>query len=221
MARVRSFHPRTKLAAGVAGPVLFTASWVAATAGQHGHGDYHVAREHISGLAAPDARFPHLMTAAFLALGVTTNAFGAALRDVLGGPGQCGWGPRLVRIGGVATIMAGVLRRDQMLLGIPEGLERQSWRNDGHDIASAIAYTSLIAAPVALAHRFAQDAAHRDLRAPALVTAVMTSAVLTLFASRRIEPYNGIVQRFGVTIPALAGAALAARLLRDVPTPAA
>lgn len=217
MTRVRSLarDPRLKFVAGIAGPALFTASWVGATAGQHGHGDYHVAREHISGLAAPDARFPHVMTAAFLTLGVATTLFGAALRDLLGGSGQCGWGPRLVRISGVATIMAGLMRRDQMLLGIPDGARRQSWRNDGHDIASGIVYASLIAAPVALARRFDHDPEHRGLKAPALATSALTSAVLTLFASRRIEPYNGIVQRFGVMIPALASAALAARLLRQ------
>jgi hypothetical protein len=213
--------PRLKLAAGIAGPALFTASWVGATAGQHGLGDYHIAREHISGLAAPDARFPRLMTAAFLTLGVATNVFGAALRDLLGGSAQCGWGPRLIRISGIATIIAGLLRRDQMLLGVVDGVERQSWRNDGHDIASGVVYASLIAAPVALARRFHQDPEHYQLRAPALATAALTSAVLTLFASRRIEPYNGIVQRFGVTIPALASAALAARLLQQSPSASA
>jgi hypothetical protein len=209
---------RLKLAAGIAGPLLFTASWIGATAGQHGHGDYHVARDHISGLAAPDARFPHLMTAAFLTLGVATNLFGAALRDLLGGAPRCGWGPRLIRISGIATVLAGLLRRDQMLLGIPDGIERQSWRNDAHDLASGVVYGSLIAAPVALAQRFHQDPEHEHLRVPALATAALTSAILTLFASRKIEPYNGIVQRFGVTIPALASAALAARLLRRPPS---
>lgn len=210
--------PRLKLAAGIAGPALFTASWVLATAAQHGRGDYHVAREHISGLAAADARFPRVMTAAFFTLGLATNVFGAALRDLLGGTEQCGWGPRLIRISGAATIMAGLLRRDQMLLGIPDGVGRQSWRNDGHDIASGVVYAGLIAAPIALARRFQQDPEHCELRAPALTTAALTSAVLTLFASRKVEPYNGIVQRFGVTIPALASAALAARLLRQVPS---
>jgi hypothetical protein len=204
---------RLKLAAGIAGPVIFTASWVAATVRQHGHGHYHVAREHISGLAAPDARHPRLMTAAFMTLGVATNMFGAALRDHLGGPTRAGMGPRLIRLAGLATVAAGALRRDQMLLGLPEGVERQSWRNDGHDIASGVVYASLMAAPVALAHRFGADAEHRQLRVPALATSALTGLTLAVFASRRFEPYNGLVQRLGVTIPALASAALAARLL--------
>jgi hypothetical protein len=204
-----------KLVAGVAGPAVFTASWVAATIRQHGHDDYHVAREHLSGLAAPDARSPRLMTAAFLALGVATNVFGAALRDHLGGAHHAGPGPRVVRVAGCAAVAAGLLRRDRMLLGLPEGVARQSWRNDGHDIASGVVYVSLITAPVALAHRFQQDAQHQRLAVPALATSALTGATLAVFASRRIEPYNGLVQRFGVTVPALAGAALAVRLLRE------
>jgi hypothetical protein len=206
---------RLKLATGIAGPAMFTAAWVGATLRQHGHGDYHVAREHISGLAAPDARHPRLMTAAFLALGISTTLFGEALRDHLGGPDRAGLGPRLVRLAGLATVVAGLLRRDRMLLGQPDGVARQSWRNDGHDLASGVIYASLIAAPVALAHRFRGDAEHERLRGPALTTSAVTAAVLALFASRRIEPYNGLVQRFGVTVPALASAALAARLLRS------
>ena len=173
-----------------------------------------MAREHISGLAAPDARHPRLMTTAFLVLGVATNLFGAALRDHLGGAGRAGAGPRLIRVGGIATIAAGLLRRDRMLLGLPEGVARQSWRNDGHDMASGIVYMSLIAAPLALARRFGDDVEHERLQLPALATSALTAGLLAVFASRRIEPYNGLVQRFGVTVPALASAALAARLLK-------
>lgn len=216
MQRSRNARPdaRLRLVAGIVGPLVFTASWVAATVRQHGHGEYHVAREHISGLAAPDARHPRLMTAAFLALGLASNVFGTALRDHLGGSGQAGLGPRMVQVGGVAAVAAGLLRRDQMLLGLPEGVARQSWHNDGHDIASGVIYASLIAAPIALARRFRDDAEHQPLSAPALGTAALTAGALVVFASRAIEPYNGLVQRFGVTVPALAGAALAARLLR-------
>lgn len=200
--------------AGIIGPAAFTLSWVAATVRQHGHGEYHVAREHISGLAAPDARHPRLMTAAFLILGAATNVFGAALREQLGGARSAGPGPVLIQVAGLAAFAAGLLRRDRMLLGLPEGVARQSWRNDGHDIASGVVYGSLIAAPVALAYRFRRDAEHQQLVTPALGTAGLTAAMLALFASRVVEPYNGLVQRVGVTVPAVAGAALAARMLR-------
>jgi hypothetical protein len=205
---------RRRLLAGIAGPVAFTASWVGATARQHGTGEYSVAREHISGLAAPDARHPRLMTGAFLALGVTTERFGLALSEHLGGRRHAGLGPPLMRLAGAATVAAGLLRRDQMLLGLPPGVQRQSWHNDGHDIASGVIYASLIAAPLALARRFRHDAGHTSLRPAAIGTSAMTAGALGLFATRALEPYNGLVQRFAVTVPALASAALALRLLR-------
>ena len=203
-----------KLAAGVVGPAVFTLAWITATVRQHGYGRYHVAREHISGLAAPDARHPRLMTAAFLVLGIATDAFGAAVRDHLGGPRQAGAGPTLIRMAGWAAVAAGLLRRDRMLLGLPSGVTRQSSRNDAHDLASGVIYGSLVVAPIALARRFAENDEHHRLRGPALGTAALTAATLGVFASRVVEPYNGLVQRFGVTVPAVAGAGLAARFLR-------
>lgn len=220
MALKRAWNARVGLASGIAGPLVFTAFWLGATIVQHGKDGYHVAREHISGLAAPDARHPALMTAAFLILGVSGSLFGATLREHLGGRGEAGIGPGLVQLGGLATIAAGLLRRDRMLLGLPEGVDRESWRNDGHDWASALIYASLVAAPVSLAHRFADDDDHSRLRGPALATAGATAATLSLFASKRLEPYNGIIQRIGVMVPALASAGLAARLLRQSTRPA-
>jgi N-acyl-D-aspartate/D-glutamate deacylase len=106
------------------------------------------------------------------------------------------------------------MRRDQMLLGLPPGVQRQSWHNNGHDIASGVIYTSLIAAPLALAQRFGNDPQHASVRGAAIGTSAVTAGALGLFASRALEPYNGLVQRFAVTVPALASAALAMRLLR-------
>jgi len=76
---------RLRAACGIAGPVAFTAAWVTSTLRQTG---YSVAEEHLSGLAAPDARDPEILLAGFLALGACTTAFGSALREALGGPGR-------------------------------------------------------------------------------------------------------------------------------------
>lgn len=59
MVRVRAF-------AGVAGPVVFTAAWVAGSLRQTGYGALSV---QLSGLAADGARDPWIMTTGFLALG--------------------------------------------------------------------------------------------------------------------------------------------------------
>src|SRR6266540_1440288 len=122
---------RLRAACGLAGPALFTAAWLASTFRQVG---YSIAEEHLSGLAAPDARDPAIMISGFVGLGACTVAFGSALREALGARGRAGPGPALVGVAGVATIAAGLLRRDRMLLHPLDG-GGQSWHNDGHDLA--------------------------------------------------------------------------------------
>src|SRR6266536_1964008 len=78
---------RLRATCGLAGPAAFTAAWVAGTLRQAG---YSVAEEHLSGLAAPDARDPEIMIVGFLALGVCTFAFASALEEALGGRGRGG-----------------------------------------------------------------------------------------------------------------------------------
>lgn len=208
---------RLRAACGVLGPVGFTAAWAAAGAGQAG---YSVAVEHISGLAAPDAVRPHVMTAGFLTLGAATAAFAGALEQALGGRGRAGAVPVLVRAAGLAGLAAGALRRDRMLLDPPDPAPTPSWRNTGHDLASAVAYGAMLAAPVALWWRSRDDARWAPLGRPALAVAASTGALLGVFVTRVAEPWNGVLQRVAVTIPAAAMAVLAVRLLRRPPTPA-
>ena len=198
-------------ACGVLGPLAFTGAWVASTLRQEG---YSVAAEHISGLAAPDARDPAIMVAGFLTLGACTVAFGSAVEAALGGRGRAGPLPWLFRAAGLATIAAGLLRRDRMLLAPPPGVTGQSWHNHGHDLASAAVYGALVAAPFLLAHRARRDPAWSDLRLPALITGLVTAALLALFWSKALAPWNGVIQRVAVTVPAAAQIALACLLLR-------
>jgi len=208
---------RLRAACGIAGPVAFTGAWVASTLRQTG---YSIAEEHLSGLAAPDARDPAIMLAGFLALGACTTAFGSALREALGGPGLAGPGPWLVRCAGIGTVAAGLLRRDRMLLHPPGAVPGQSWHNHGHDLASGIVYAALLVAPLLLARRFDGDPAWSRLRGPAVAASLTTAALLALFWSQALEPWNGIVQRVAVTVPLGFMAALAGRLLTRPPAPA-
>ncbi len=205
---------RLRSACGVLGPVAFTAAWVASTLRQVG---YSVAEEHLSGLAAPDARDPAIMIAGFVTLGACTTAFGSALEASLGGRGRAGPGPALVRAAGIATVAAGLLRRDRMLLHPPHAAGGESWHNHGHDLASAVIYAALIVAPLLLARRFRGDPRWSALRVPAAATSLGTTALLALFWSRAVEPWNGVVQRVAVTVPLGVMAALAAHLLRQDP----
>jgi hypothetical protein len=206
---------RLRAACGVIGPAAFTAAWIASTVRQKG---YSIAEEHLSGLAAPDARNPEIMIAGFLALGACTTAFGSALETALGGSGRAGAGPALIRGAGVATIAAGLLRRDRMLLHPAEATgPGQSWHNHGHDLASLAIYAALVLAPPLLRRRLGDDPRWSALRPAAIATSVATTALLALFWSRAIEPWNGVVQRAAVTLPLGAMAALATELLRREP----
>ena len=209
---------RLRAACGLVGPAAFTAAWVTSTLRQRG---YSVAEEHLSGLAAPDARDPAIMIGGFLALGACTTVFGSALEAALGGRGRAGVAPMLVRAAGAATVAAGLLRRDRMLLHPADATGGQSWHNHGHDLASLAIYVALIAAPPLLARRLRHDPRWAALAPYAVATSAATTALLVLFWSRLVEPWNGIVQRAAVTVPLAAMAALATKLLRgDGPGPA-
>jgi Protein of unknown function (DUF998) len=204
---------RAPALAGIAGPVAFTAAWVVGTLRQEG---YDIAEEQISGLAAPDARDPWMMTAGFLALGASVTLFASALEEALGGRRRAGPGPLLVRLAGLGAVAAGLLHRDRMLLHPPDGrlAGAQSWMNDGHDLASLMVYAVLVATPFVLARRFAEEPAWRRLVVPTLATGVANLVLLGLFTSKVVEPWNGIVQRVAVTVPLAWTVTVAARLAR-------
>jgi len=200
---------RAATAAGIAGPVAFTAAWIAGSLRQTGHP---AAEVQLSGLAAPDARDPWIMLTGFLVLGGCTVAFGGALHDALGGRGHAGLAPRLIQGAGALTVAAGLLRRDHMLL-TPGSV---SWHNHAHDVVSAIIYADLVVAQVLLAARFGRDPGWKPWRPWLLASAAATAAVLIAFAGDTSAPPAGILQRVAVTIPLAAITAVAARLLRTL-----
>ena len=212
---------RAGAAAGIAGPAAFTGAWIAGSLRQTGHP---AAEIQISGLAAPDARDPWIMIAGFLVLGGCSAAFGAALREALGGRARAGVAPTLIQVAGLATIAAGLLRRDHMLL--TSGAV--SWHNHAHDVISAAIYVDLVAAQLLLAARFGRDpwprapgeaggpdtGGWRRWRPWLLASAGVTAAVLVAFAADTSAADAGILQRVAVTIPLAVLAAVATRLLR-------
>jgi hypothetical membrane protein len=190
---------------GVAGPVLFTAAWVVSSLRQAGHP---VAEVQLSGLAAPDARDPQIMIAGFVVLGACSVGFGAALRTVA--PRSAG--PWLVVTGGTAAVAAGVFRRDHMLLTGP-GFAGESWHNQVHDVASAVAYAAMLTAPLVLARQFRADPRWAVIARPVQVLALASAAAMAVFVSRVAEPSNGAVQRTAVTLALAAGVLAAVRML--------
>ena len=210
---------RAGAAAGIAGPAAFTGAWIAGSLRQAGHP---AAGIQISGLAAPDARDPWIMIAGFLVLGGCSVAFGAALREALGGRARAAAAPGLIQGAGLATIAAGLLRRDHMLLTSGS----VSWHNHAHDVISVAIYADLVAAQLLLAARFGRDPGSPDDPGEAggldwqpwrpwlLASAGVTAAVLVAFAAGTSAADAGILQRVGVTIPLAVIAVISARLVR-------
>ena len=210
--RARASAAMLRICAGIAGPAAFTGAWIVSSLRQAG---YPAAEIQISGLAAPDARDPWIMVAGFVVLGGCTAAFGAALHEALGGRGGAGLAPRLIQGAGLLTIAAGLLRRDRMLL-TPGSV---SWHNHAHDLVSAVIYVDLVAAQVLLAGRFGRDPAGLELtwrswRPWLLASGLATGAVLIVFVAVTPAAEAGVLQRVAVTIPLVAIAAIAVRLLR-------
>lgn len=206
---------RALMACGVVGPAVFTTAWLVGTVRQPG---YSVSNEHISGLAAPDAQTPNVMRVGFLTLGVCSVGFAVALDRRLGeGAEGSGIGPAFLAASGLAIGVAGLLRRDRMSNFASPGAvpTRQSWVNDGHDLASVAAQVTGTAGLLALSRRLAREPALRDLAAPAARAALTSSGAMTWFARAVTRPGNGIVQRVGVSIPLAFMARTAVRLLRE------
>jgi hypothetical protein len=191
--------------AGIAGPVAFTAAWIAAAFRQPG---LSFSAPQISGLAADNARDPWLMVAGFLLLGGCAVGFGAALSVALGGRQRAGWGPAAIQAAGVLTVATGLLRRDHVLLTAgPE-----SWHNHAHDVISAVAYVLLVAAPLLLARRFRRDPWWHLLAPPLVTAALVAAALLVAFYAAPHDSWDATLQRVAVSLPLAGIAAVAVRL---------
>jgi hypothetical membrane protein len=193
---------RVRALSGVAGPVVFTAAWVAGSLLQTGHGALNV---QLSGLAAPDARDPWIMITGFLVLGGCTVWFGQELARDAGGPA-----PRLLQGAGVLTVAAGLLRRDHMELTSGP----VSWHNQAHNVVSLVLYLDLVAAQLLLARRFGAIPSWGPWRRYLLVSGIATAVALAVFLPDTASPSAGLLQRIAVTIPLAAMTAVAARLAR-------
>jgi hypothetical protein len=195
----------------VVGPLAFTTAWLLGARRQEG---YEVRHEHISGLAAKDAIDPHVMTLGFLCLGASTLAFASALERRL--RPKPGWGPALIGVAGLATIVAGAFRRDRRsnapLRGQAAG---QSAENDVHDAAGVLVAVAGTGGLLALAPRLARDPSLAPLARPALGAAAASLGLSAWFLRDVVRPWNGVVQRVSVTVPLVFMVRLALRILSE------
>ena len=211
--RARRAGSSLRAAAGLVGPAAFTAAWAVSARRQS---TYSVANEHISGLAAPGATDPAVMTAGFVTLGVSSVIFAAELDRRLGGGERSGYGPALMAASGLAMLGAGLFRRDRVsnypMPGEPDG--HQTWVNDVHDVSSVAAGTFAFGSLAALAVRFSGDPAWEDLSWRAASAALTGGALSAWFARDVTRPGNGLVQRASVSIPLGFMTRVAWRMLR-------
>jgi len=184
----------------VAGPVIFTAAWIAGSLRQTGHAAMSV---QLSGLAAEDARDPVIMITGFLALGGCLLGFGQELASEL-----TGLALRLIQGAGVLTIAAGLLRRDHMELTSGP----VSWHNQAHNVVGAVLYGDLVLAQLLLARSFGRVPGWRGWRPYLLASGAATAAALAIFIPNTASPDGGVLQRVAVTIPLLTLTVVAARL---------
>jgi hypothetical membrane protein len=198
---------RVRALAGLAGPVVFTAAWIAGSLCQTGHGALSI---QLSGLAADDAGDPWIMITGFLVLGACLVVFGQELAAEL--PGLA---PRLIQLAGVLTLAIGALRRDHVVLTSGPS----SWHNQAHNIVSLVLYGDLVLAQLLLARSCGRVPGWRRWRRYLVASAIATGAALAIFIPNINAPSGGVLQRIAVSIPLLATAAVAVRLAAACPAP--
>jgi hypothetical protein len=124
----------------------------------------------------------------------------------------------LIGVAGLATIAAGLFRRDRRSNFPPPGAPTgQSWVNDVHDLAAAIGGGAGTLGLVALAPALARDPALRDLARPALGAAGASAGISAWFLRDVVRPGNGLLQRANITIPLAFMARLGLRMVRERP----
>lgn len=206
---------RRLAACGIAGPVLFAAAWILAAAVQP---RYSVRREDISALAAGTADHPWIMISGFVLMGALTAPYAVGLRDRLPNRAASTAGAVLLGLAGVALLAAGLFRNDcsSMTAACRARVDAGavSWHHTAHELVSVVVFLSLILAPLILARSFGADAHWRDLRVYSVLTGLATLVLLILFGGEVFSEWNGVVQRFLVTVSFLWIAITALRLWR-------
>ncbi len=145
---------RWLLAAGLAGSVLFNATYLIDGALRHGYGTL---RQPMSALSLGPGGWVQVTN--FIVFGVLTCVSALGWRATLmPGPGSV-WYPRLRIITGLTLIIAGVFSQDPGL-GFPPGVAApavSSTHAQVHNLAAVVSLGATIAGMFVLAHRFRRE----------------------------------------------------------------
>lgn len=142
---------RLRIAAGIAGPVLFTSSTL--TQGLL-RPHYDPAQQLISDLALTSLGWIQIAT--FLVTGTLLVVFATGLRRTfLDGPAST-WGPRWITLSGVALVAAGLFITDPSPAYPPDSTPSTSWHGVLHQIAGPLVFVGLTATAFIYARRLAR-----------------------------------------------------------------
>ena len=202
-------------ACAVAGPLVFSAAWLAAWTAQE---TYSPRREDISALAALDAQQPWIMISGSLALALGLTALGAGLLRTVAGGRAARAGALLVVLAGLGILVAGIARNDcsSELEACKARIDggAVSWHHDLHDAVSGLVFLTLVVAQLVLARAFRRDPYWRRLRAYSIFSGSLTLALLVLFIAGPIDGWNGLIQRVFLAVPLVWITVLGIRLRR-------
>ncbi|WP_433060610.1 DUF998 domain-containing protein [Dactylosporangium sp. CS-033363] len=142
---------RVRLAAGIAGPVLFSvATVVQAAVRPH----YDPVRHLISDLALTSQGWPQ--TANFVVTGILVVVFATGLRRTIRDGPASTWGPRWIALTGLAFVAAGLFTTDPGPDYPPGATPATSWHGILHQIAGPLVFVGLTVTAFVYARRVAR-----------------------------------------------------------------
>jgi hypothetical membrane protein len=168
---------RLRAAGVIVGPLAFINSWLVSGAVTK---EYSPIRDHISDLAAVDARTRPLMNVGFAVFTVGVAAASGPLRGLIGTPGSIAMGVNAAMSAAVAMAPLGIS---------PE-------RDRRHQVVAGLGYLAL----AALAPSSAPALARRSRRLAVTSVGVGVASMACLAASLVAKDRSGFWQRAGITV---------------------
>lgn len=183
------------------GPPVCALAWLIAPSMQPGYNPW---REDLSTLAALDAAHPWITITGELLLAVAVLALARGLAISLTGPdvivAVC-----LLVSGGLGILVQAVAREDcgTQVAACAARLHagHASWHHTLHDATSALAFITVLAAPLVLGRPFRHHPHWCQLTNPCLITAALGVALLISYASTADGAWAGLTERIFLTVP--------------------
>ncbi|HKV57068.1 MAG TPA: DUF998 domain-containing protein [Ktedonobacteraceae bacterium] len=212
---------RLLIVCGAVGPLLFILVFLLEGITRPGYSAWH---NFVSDLSQSDQGWVQIVN--FLICGVLTLCFAFGLRQVFRSGKGAVWGPLLLGIFGLSTVVAGIFVTDPSLGYYPLGTSSSTQTLHGtiHGTNAPLVFVSLTIAIFVLARRFASDPAWRGWALYSLVTGLICVATfiaglaVAVLDEKGIFPQSpaGLLERVSIIVGWGWIALLALRLLRQM-----